>query len=66
MFYPCLAETTVIREVTYSGLGVGSVVAAVCSWERNKSIILAAIAAFFTWFYVIYFALTRRPGEFKS
>ncbi|RIK86178.1 MAG: hypothetical protein DCC67_03125 [Planctomycetota bacterium] len=66
MLIPLLAETTVIREVTYSGIGIGSVVAAVCSWERNKSIILAAIAAFFTWLYVIYFALTRRPGEYKA
>lgn len=46
-----------------SGLGLGSVIAVTCSWQRNRSILLAIIAGFFSWFYVIYFAITRRPGE---
>jgi len=46
-----------------SGLGLGSVLAVVCSWQRNRSILLAIVAAFFSWFYVIYFALTRRENE---
>lgn len=54
-------STTIIQ----SGVGLGSVIAVVCSWERNRSILLAIIAGIFTWFYVIYFALTRRADETK-
>lgn len=46
-----------------TGIGLGSAIAVVCSWQRNKSILYAVIAGFFSWFYVIYFALTRRPDE---
>jgi len=60
-----LAEIESVRVVTQSGIGVGSALAIVCSWERNKSILLAIIAGLFSWFYVIYFAVTRRPGETK-
>ena len=58
-----LAET---REIIYSGgIGLGSAVAVVCSWQRNRSIILAIISGVLSWFYVIYFALTRRPDELR-
>jgi hypothetical protein len=56
------ANTTVI---TQSGLGLGSVIAVVCSWQRNRSILWAILAGFLTWFYVFYFAITRRPDEVK-
>jgi hypothetical protein len=49
--------------VVQSGLSMGSALAIVCSWQRNRSILLAIIAGFFSWVYVIYFALTRGPGE---
>ena len=42
-----------------SGIGLGSAVAVVCSWDRNRSILWATIAGLLSWFYVIYFALTR-------
>jgi len=58
-----LAEVEVIREVTKSGIGLGSVIAVVCSWQRNRSIIFAIVSGIFSWFYVIYFALTRRADE---
>jgi hypothetical protein len=58
-----LAEVEVIREVTKSGIGLGSVIAVVCSWQRNRSIIFAIVAGIFSWFYVIYFALTRKADE---
>jgi len=48
-------NTTVVQ----SGIGLGSVIAVVCSWDRNRSIIWAILAGIFSWFYVIYFALTR-------
>jgi hypothetical protein len=51
--------------VTQTGLGLGAVIAVVCSWQRNKSILWAILAAIFSWFYVIYFAITRRPDEVK-
>jgi hypothetical protein len=57
-----LAEITVQR-VAESGLGLGSVIAVVSSWERNRSVLFAIIAGLLNWFYVIYFLITRRPGE---
>ena len=49
--------------VTQSGIGIGSAVAIVLSWHRNKSILLAIIHGILSWFYVIYFALTREDNE---
>jgi len=51
--------------VTQTGLGLGSVIAVVCSWQRNRSILWAILAGILSWFYVIYFALTRQPDEMK-
>lgn len=62
MFFFAEVQETVV----YQGIGLGAAIAVVCSWQRNRSIILAAIAGFFSWFYVIYFALTRRPDETRS
>lgn len=47
--------------VTQSGIGLGTVIAVVCSWDRNHSILWAILAGILSWFYVIYFALTRTP-----
>ena len=52
-------------DVVQNGIGVGSAIAIVCSWERNRSIIWAILAGIFSWLYVIYFALTRRANERK-
>lgn len=46
-----------------SGIGLGSAIAVVCSWQRNRSIFWAIIAGILSWIYVIYFALTRQPNE---
>jgi hypothetical protein len=59
-----LAEVTNTVYVS-NGIGIGSALAIVCSWQRNRSILLAILAGIFSWFYVIYFALTRRPDEAK-
>ena len=56
-------ETT--HTVTQSGIGLGAAIAVVCSWQRNRSILWAILAGIFSWFYVIYFAMTRRPDETK-
>ncbi len=55
------STTTVI----HNGLGIGAVIAVVCSWQRNRSILWAILAAILSWIYVIYFALSRRPDETK-
>jgi hypothetical protein len=54
-------NTTIIHD----GIGIGAVIAIVCSWQRNRSILWAILAGIFTWFYVIYFALTRQADEVK-
>ncbi|MEX2349835.1 MAG: hypothetical protein WD554_03055 [Flavobacteriaceae bacterium] len=53
------------RTVISNGIGLGSVIAGVTSWERNKSVLLAIIHGIFSWLYVIYFVLTRKKEERK-
>ncbi len=48
-----------------SGIGLGSVLAVVVSWERNKSVLLAFLHGIFSWLYVFYFVITRKPEERK-
>ena len=47
------------------GIGLGTLIAVLCSWQRNRSVLWAIIAAIFSWLYVIYYVLTRRPEERK-
>jgi len=51
------------RTVTQTGIGFGSAIAVVCSWQRNRSILWMILAGILSWFYVIYFALTRQADE---
>lgn len=51
--------------VAETGIGLGSAIAVVCSWQRNRSILWAILAGILSWLYVIYFALTRRADERK-
>lgn len=51
------AQTT--QAVTSDGVGLGSVIAVVASWDRNRSILWAILHGIFSWFYVIYYACTR-------
>jgi hypothetical protein len=57
--------TTQPQTVIQTGVGFGSVLAVVCSWQRNRSILWAILAGILSWFYVFYFALTRRADERK-
>jgi hypothetical protein len=57
--------TQTTQVVAQTGIGLGSVIAVVCSWERNRSILWAILAGLFSWLYVIYFAATRGPGQTK-
>lgn len=52
-------------QIVETGIGLGAAIAVVCSWERNRSILWAVLAGVLSWIYVIYFALTRKPGETK-
>ncbi len=36
------------------GVGLGTIIAVVISWSRNKSILWAILHGIFGWFYVIY------------
>ncbi|MES2310626.1 MAG: hypothetical protein V4507_17365 [Verrucomicrobiota bacterium] len=49
-----------MNQVIETGVSFGSVLAIVTSWSRNQSILWAILHGFFSWFYVIFFALTRR------
>ncbi len=60
-----LAEVVTHAAAARSGVELGSVLAVVCSWQRNRSILWAIVAAFISWIYVIYFAVTRHPDEMK-
>ena len=55
--------TNQVSPVIPTGIGLGSIIAIVGSWERNRSIIWAIIAAFLSWIYVIYYAMTRRSNR---
>ena len=57
------SQTT--HTVTQTGIGLGAAIAVVCSWQRNRSILWAILAGLLSWFYVIYFAVTRRGDETK-
>jgi hypothetical protein len=60
-----LADIIEPKVIVQTGVGLGSVLAVVTSWQRNRSILWAILAGIFGWFYVIYFALTRLPEEKK-
>lgn len=41
------------------GVGLGTIIAIVISWSKNKSILWAIIHGFFGWLYIIYYMITR-------
>ncbi len=47
------------KEVVKTGITFGSALAIAISWYTNQSIIWAIIHGFFSWLYVVYFAVTR-------
>ncbi|WP_082896723.1 hypothetical protein [Parasphingorhabdus sp.] len=51
--------TYIRKEVVSKGVGFGSALAIVISFNTHQSIIWAMIHGVFSWLYVIYFALTR-------
>lgn len=60
------AMVTVANNAVNNGIGLGSAIAVVCSWQRNRSILWAILAGIFSWLYVIYFAITRKTDEGRN
>jgi len=46
-------------EVVKTGITFGSALAIAISWHTHQSILWAIIHGFLSWFYVVYFAVTR-------
>lgn len=42
-----------------TGIGLGSLLAVVCSWTVNHSVLWAILHFFCSWFYVIYYVLCK-------
>jgi hypothetical protein len=47
------------HEVARSGITFGTALAIAISWSSNHSILWAIVHGFFSWLYVIYYAVTR-------
>ena len=47
------------NQVVYSGISFGSALACSISWSLHHSILWAMLHGFFSWFYVIYYAIVR-------
>lgn len=45
-----------------AGIGLGTAIAVTISWSLHKSVIWAAIHGVLSWFYVIYYVVTRPGG----
>ena len=46
-------------QVAKAGASFGSALAITISWSQHHSIVWAVFQGFLSWFYVLYFALTR-------
>jgi hypothetical protein len=46
-------------QVVKTGISFGSALAIAISWSANKSILWAILHGLLSWFYVVYYALTR-------
>ncbi|MGW1453413.1 hypothetical protein ACWBC2_00330 [Salegentibacter agarivorans] len=57
------ATSQVQHSVLINGISFGTVIAAITSWTRNRSVLLMVIHGIFSWFYVLYFVLTRKKSE---
>lgn len=50
---------TINKQTVHYGTSFGSALAIAISWSVNKSILWAMLHGVFSWFYVIYYAMTR-------
>jgi len=65
----CFSQQTgnngITETAVKNGIGIGSAIAIVVSWDRNKSILYALLHGILGWLYVIYFVIVRE-GEEKN
>jgi len=54
-----MTQYTYRSEVARTGITFGTAMAIAISWSQNQSILWGILHGIFSWFYVIYFALTR-------
>ncbi|OQD43904.1 hypothetical protein BUL40_04690 [Croceivirga radicis] len=63
----CFSQQTGNNGITQiavkNGIGIGSAIAIVVSWDRNKSILYAVLHGSLGWLYVIYFVIVRESEE---
>lgn len=60
LFAEGLQADVILNSTSFrSGIGVGTIIAIVASWTRNKSVLWALLHAFLGWIYVIYYIFTR-------
>ena len=52
-------DTDLTDKAIDGGIGLGSILAVVASWSRNKSILWGILHGLLGWIYVVYFVLTR-------
>ena len=50
------------NDAAKAGIGLGSAIGVAISWSLHKSIVWAIVHGVLSWFYVIYYALTRPGG----
>ena len=50
------------NDAARAGIGLGTAIAVAISWSVNKSVVWAIVHGVLSWFYVIYYALTRPGG----
>ncbi|MEQ1499200.1 MAG: hypothetical protein ABL914_11105 [Novosphingobium sp.] len=50
------------HDAAKTGIGLGAAIAVAISWSVNKSIVWAIVHGVLSWFYVIYYAVTRPGG----
>ena len=63
----CFSQQTgnpgIKQNVIKNGIGIGSVIAIVISWDRNKSVLYTLLHGILGWLYVIYFIVIRESEE---
>jgi hypothetical protein len=58
-----MIDPEITSDVARTSISLGTIIAVVASWERNKSILWAIFHGLLSWVYVIYFALTDRKNN---
>jgi hypothetical protein len=55
-----------LTTVVQNGVGLGTVLAVVISWSRNRSLLWAIFHGVCSWLYVIYYAVTDSQQNAES